>query len=422
MVEQDLLPSYRLQSNDAQQWLPAKGYAHSALLQLLFGCSVTSDSLWPHEPQHARLPCPSPTPRACSNSCPSSRWCHPTISSCHPFSSSLQSFPASGSFPVSQFFASSGQSIGASASALVSPSKDYSRLISFRFDWFDLPAVQGILKNLLQHHGLKASILWHSVFFMVQLSHPYMTIGKIIALTIQIFVSKVISLLFHMLSRFVIAFLPRSKHLLISWLQLPSAVILEPKKGKSVTVSIVSPFICNEVMEPDAMILVFWMLSFKPAFSLSSFTFIKRLFSSSLSAIREVSSAYLRLLVFLLAILILACASSSLAFHMIYSAYKLNKQSDNIQPWQKELGITFPVWNPSVVPCPVLTVASWLAYRFLRRHFIVSIFFPSVKIVLFWFSCESLEWKYRALEDKALNQCIVHKHRQQHGAVWPASL
>ena len=146
-----------------------------------------------------------------------------------PFSSCLQSFPASGSFPMSQFFASSGQSIGASASALVSPSKDYSRLISFRFDWFDLPAVQGILKNLLQHHGLKASILWHSVFFMVQLSHPYMTIGKIIALTIQIFVSKVISLLFHMLSRFVIAFLPRSKHLLISW-QSPSTVILEPKK------------------------------------------------------------------------------------------------------------------------------------------------------------------------------------------------
>ena len=157
---------------------------------------------------------------------------------------------------MSQFFASSGQSIGASASALVSPSKDYSRLISFRIDWFDLPAVQGILKNLLQHHGLKASILWHSVFFMVQLSHPYMTIGKIIALTIQIFVSKVIPLLFHMLSRFVIAFLPRSKHLLISW-QSPSTVILEPKKIKSVTVATLSPCICHEVIRLAAMILVF---------------------------------------------------------------------------------------------------------------------------------------------------------------------
>ena len=114
-----------------------------------------------------------------------------------------------------------------------------------------------------------------------------------------------------------------------------------------------------------AMILVFWMLNFKPTFSLSSFTFIKRLFSSSLpSAIRVVSSAYLRLLIFLLAILIPACASSSPAFHMIYSAYKLNKQNDNIQPWYTP----FPIWNQSFVPCPVLTVASWPAYRFLRRQ------------------------------------------------------
>ena len=118
-------------------------------------------------------------------------------------------------------------------------------------------------------------------------------------------------------------------------------------------------------MEPDAMILVVWMLSFKPAFSLSSFTFIKRLFSSSsLSAIRVVSSAYPTLLIFLLAILIPACASSSPAFHMIYSAYKLNKQGDNIQPWCTD----FPFWNQSVVPCPVLTVASWPAHRFLRRQ------------------------------------------------------
>ena len=147
---------------------------------------------------------------------------------------------------------------------------------------------------------------------MVQLSHPYMTTGEIVALTRRAFVSKVMSLLFNMLCRLVIAFLPRSKLLLISWLQSPSAVILGPKKIKPVTISIVSPPICHEVMEPDAMIFVFWMLSFKPAFLLSSFTFIKRLFSfSSLSAIRVVSSAYLRLLIFLLEILIPACESSN---------------------------------------------------------------------------------------------------------------
>ena len=150
----------------------------------------------------------------------------------------------------------------------------------------------------------------------------------------------------------------RSKRLLISWLQSPSAVILEPRKTKSVTVSTVTPSISHEVMGSDAMISVFWMLSFKPTFSLSSFTFIKRLVSSSsLSAIRVVSSAHLRLLMFLLTILIPACASSSPTFLMMYSAYKLNKQGDNIQPWCTP----FPIWNRSVVPCPVLTVASWPA-------------------------------------------------------------
>ena len=154
-----------------------------------------------------------------------------------------------------------------------------------------------------------------------------MTTGKTISLTRRTFVGKVMSLLFNMLSRLVIAFLSRSKRLLISWLQSPSAVILEPKKIKSLNVCIVSPSICHEVMGLDAMILVFWMLSVKPAFSLSSFTFIKRLFSSSsLSAIRVVSSAYLRLLIFLPAILIPAFASSSLAFLMMCSVYKLNKQ------------------------------------------------------------------------------------------------
>ena len=171
----------------------------------------------------------------------------------------------------------------------ISPKNEYSGMISFRIDWFDLLAVQGTLKSLIQHHCSKASILQHSAFFLVQLSHPHMTTGKTTALTIYTFVSKVMFLLFNMLSRVVIAFLPRSKRLLISRLQSPSAVILEPRKIKSVTVS---PSICHEVMGPDAMILVFWMLSFNLAFSLSSFTFIKRYFSSSLlSAIRVVSSA-----------------------------------------------------------------------------------------------------------------------------------
>ena len=131
----------------------------------------------------------------------------------------------------------------------ISLSKEYSGLISFRMDWLDLLAVQGTVKSLLQHHSSKASILQCSAFFMVQLSHPYITTGKTIALIRWTFVGKVMSLLFNMLSRFVIAFLPRSKHFLISWLQSPSAVILEPKKIKSVTLSIVSPFICHEVME-----------------------------------------------------------------------------------------------------------------------------------------------------------------------------
>ena len=137
------------------------------------------------------------------------------------------------------------------------------------------------------------------------------------------------------------------------------------QKVESLTVSILSPFICHEMMGADAMILVFWMLSFKPNYSLSSSTFIKRLFSSSsLSAIRVVSSAYLRFFIFLTAILIPACASSSLVFHIMCFAYKLNKQGDNIHPWWTR----FLIWNQSVVPYPVLSVASWPAYRFLRRQ------------------------------------------------------
>ena len=153
------------------------------------------------------------------------------------------------------------------------------RTDSYRMDWLDLLAVQGTLKSLLQHHSSKASILQCSVFFIVQFSHPYMTTGNTIALTRWTFLDKVMSPLFNMLCRLVIDFLPRSKHLLIFWLQSPSAVILELQKIKSLSVSIVSLSIYHEVMGLDAMILVFWMLSFRPTFSVSSFTFIKRLFS-----------------------------------------------------------------------------------------------------------------------------------------------
>ena len=149
----------------------------------------------PHEPQHARPPCPSPAPRIHPNPCPLSWWYNPTISSfVVPFSSCPQSFAASGSFQMSQLFVSGGQSVG-SFSFNISPSNEYSRLISFRMDWMDLLAVQGTLKSLLQHHSSKALILRCSVFFTVQLSHPYMTTGKTIALTRRTFVGKVMSLL-----------------------------------------------------------------------------------------------------------------------------------------------------------------------------------------------------------------------------------
>ena len=142
----------------------------------------------------------------------------------------------------------------------MSPSNEHSGLISFRMDWLDLLAMRGTLKSLLLHYSSKASILWYSAFFIVQLSHTYMTTGKTIALTRWTFVGKVMSLLFNRLSKFVITFLPRSKRLFISWLQSPSAVILKPPKIKSATVSTVSPSISHEVMGPDAMILVFGIL------------------------------------------------------------------------------------------------------------------------------------------------------------------
>ena len=179
--------------------------------------------------------------------------------------------------------------------------------------------------------------------------------------TIWTFVGKVMCVLFNVLSRFFIVFLPRSKTLLTLWLQSPSMVIFEPKKIKSVIVLTFLPSVCHEVMGPDAMIFVFWMLTFKPAFSLSSFTLIKSHFGpSSLSVIKVVSSAYLRLLMFLTTILIPACESSSPAFHMMYSAYKLSKQDDNIQPWH-----TFPILSQS---CLVLTVASYPECRLLREQ------------------------------------------------------
>ena len=184
---------------------------HMKISSVQFSCSVVSNSLRPHEPQHARPPYPSPISRACSNSCPLSCWYHPTISSSViPFSSQLQSFPASRSFPRSLFFTSSGQSIGVSASASVLP--------MYIQDWFPwgltgLISLQskGLFKSLFQYHSSKASILRCSAFFIVQLSHPYMTTGKTIALTRQTFECKVMSLFFNMLSKFVIAFLPRSK-------------------------------------------------------------------------------------------------------------------------------------------------------------------------------------------------------------------
>ena len=148
-----------------------------------------SDSLWPHESQHARPPCPSPNPGVYSNSCPSSQWCHPAISSSViPFSSCTQSLPASGSYPMSQLFSWGGQSIGVSAIASVLPMNTQ--------DWSDLLAVQGTLKSLLQHHSSKASILQRSAFFTVQISHPYMTTEKTIALTRWTFVGKVKCLCF----------------------------------------------------------------------------------------------------------------------------------------------------------------------------------------------------------------------------------
>ena len=174
-----------------------------------------SDSLWTHGLQRTRPPCPSPIPGIYPNSCPFIWWCHPTISSSVvPFSSCPQSFPASGSFPRSQFF-TSGWPKYWSFSFSISPSNEYSGMISFRMDWLDLLALQGTVNSLLQHHSSKAPIFWCSAFFIIQLSHPYVTTGKTILWLDGHFFGKVMALLFNMPSRLVITFLPRSKHLLI---------------------------------------------------------------------------------------------------------------------------------------------------------------------------------------------------------------
>ena len=201
------------------------------LSSVQFSLSVVSNSLWPHELQHARPPCPSPTPGVHSDSCPSSQWCHPAISSSVvPFSSCPQSLPASKSFPMSQLFTWGSQSTGVSASASVLPKKSQGWSLEWT-GWISLQS-KGLSRVFISISS-KPSILQRSAFFTVQFSHPYMTTGKTIALTRWTFFGKAMSLLLNMLSGLVITFLPRSNHLLISWLLSPSAVILKPPKIKS---------------------------------------------------------------------------------------------------------------------------------------------------------------------------------------------
>ena len=224
--------------------------------------------------------CPLPTARVYSNSSIESVMPSNHLILCCPLLLSPSIFPSIRVFPNESALLIRWAKL-CSFSFNISSSNEYSGLISFRMDWLNLLALQGTLKSLLQHHSSKASILRHSAFFIVQLSHPYMTTKKIIPLTRQNIVGKEMFLLLNMLSRLVITILPRSKRLSVSWLQSPSAVILELPKVNHATGTF-SPSICHEVMGPDAMIFVFWMLSFKPTFSLSSFTFVKSLFSSSM--------------------------------------------------------------------------------------------------------------------------------------------
>ena len=226
-------------------------FGYWLLVWLLLSCPVVCDSLWPQGLQDSRPACPSPSPQVCPSSRSLHQWCRPASSSSDAlFSFCSLSFPMSGIFPVSCLFTSDDKNTG-----LQHQSFQWKGLISLKIYWFDLLAVQETLRNLLQHHSLKASILWHSAFFMIQFSQTYVTTGKSIALTIWNFFSKVMYLLFNTPSRFVITFLP-SSHPLISWLQSPSTVILESKRI-SVTASTFSPSICRAVMGLDAMILAF---------------------------------------------------------------------------------------------------------------------------------------------------------------------
>ena len=216
------------------------------LSSVQFSHSVVSNSLRSHRLQHVRPPCPSPRSifklTSIMSVMPSNH-----LILCHPLLLPPSIFPSIWVFSNESVLSIRWPKYW-SFSFNISRSNDLPGLISFRMNWLTLLAVQGTLKSLLQHHSSKASILQHSAFFMVQLSHPYMTAGKTIALTRWTFVGRVMSLLFNMLSRLVITFLPRSKRLLISWLQSPSAMLLEPPKIKPVTVSIVSPSICHEVI------------------------------------------------------------------------------------------------------------------------------------------------------------------------------
>ena len=226
-------------------------HVYNGILVVVFSCPVVSNSLWSHVLQHSRHLCPSPFPKVCPSSCPLDQWCHPAISS----SDALffpQSFPVSGTFPKSQPFLSGDQNTGVSVSASVLPKG----LISLEIDWFDLLAVQETLRSLPQYHSWKASILQDPDFITVQLSQSNVTAGKTIALTIQIFVSIVMSLFFNTMSRFEV-FLSRGKHLLSSWMQSPNTGILEPKKRKSVTTSTFFPLCLPWSMGLYAMSLIF---------------------------------------------------------------------------------------------------------------------------------------------------------------------
>ena len=220
--------------------LSDSGQISDAFSSVQFSCSVVSDSLWPHEPQHTRPPCPSQLPESTQTH---DRWISGAIQSSRlPLSPSPPALNHSQPHGLFKWVSSLYQVAKIlEFSFNISPSNEHPGLVSFRMDWLDLLAVQGTLKSLLQHHRSKESILRCSAFFIVQLSYPYMTPGKTITLTRWTFAEKVMSLLFHMLSRLVITFFSRSKHLLISWLQSSSAVILEPEKIKLVTVY---PFIC----------------------------------------------------------------------------------------------------------------------------------------------------------------------------------